>query len=134
MTPDPELGFVREILLGFKTSGTFVMPPGRRAQVVEAVSAAIVEVDAKERHAAAVEAAIVDLAINRIALLTLPGADLPERQIVENGVAGLEDAVLAEIAVCVPTIEGLSRFLDDQEVGAWYYDVIDAQARARRGR
>ena len=35
MTPDPELGFVREILLGFKTSGTFVMPPGRRAQVVE---------------------------------------------------------------------------------------------------
>jgi hypothetical protein len=120
-----------------------ILPSGRRAEVVSALTHLMADAEAFHTYVAALEGERRRRGreVER-QLLGMDGLEIPDAHIAAEGFGGLSDDQLADIALAPNALRAIREYLDDPETewGDWLTDKIlevesarpDAAERARR--
>ncbi len=125
---DPSVfDLIRTLVSGFVAAGKPVLPPSRRAEVVELLSRLMARPDLLLAYTAALEAERERRGeAVEVRLLSMAALNIEDERIARDGFAGLSDDQLADLAISPEAVEALNEFLTDPEVapGKWFYDAV----------
>ena len=105
-----------------------VLPEGRRDEVVAALTRLLLDTEALDAYAAALDAERRRQGVDLL-LLDLPCLDLPDRQVAREGFARLSDDQLADLAIDPVALKVLHRSLvgdlgPEVEASDWWWEAL----------
>lgn len=122
---------IADLVAAYKAAGKPVMPAGRRADVLEALTLAIVDYETHEEYLRVLEDVLVAEDVNPIELFFAGKFPILREEFEQHGFVGFSDDDLAMSAIDVLTFKALNQIADECDVpGAWFFAAIDKAAEA----